>query len=160
MFTRLHSQKRELVDCLKNITLLYEPQDLDKYYKCNKLISKLALLTEKTEKWMSVDTVPKLNSLGFVNNNNNNINNTSYINNNHNNKNEENDIYLISSNNSNNNNNISNNENNNETSKDFNNALNSLSKLIDMCYIKNSKIYKKQNSLLLIQNIFFSFNLN
>ena len=62
MFTRLHSQKRELVDCLKNITLLYEPQDLDKYYKCNKLISKLALLTEKTEKWMSVDTVPKLNS--------------------------------------------------------------------------------------------------
>ena len=159
MFTRLHSQKRELVDCLKNITLLYEPQDLDKYYKCNKLISKLALLTEKTEKWMSVDTVPKLNSLGFVNNNNNNINNSSYINNNHNNKNEENDIYLISSNNS-NNNNISNNENNNETSKDFNNALNSLSKLIDMCYIKNSKIYKKQNSLLLIQNIFFSFNLN
>ena len=78
MFTRLHSQKRELVDCLKNITLLYEPQDLDKYYKCNKLISKLALLTEKTEKWMSVDTVPKLNNL-FENNKNNNHNNSSYI---------------------------------------------------------------------------------
>jgi hypothetical protein len=57
LFTRIHSQKREIVECLKNIRILYDIQDLDKYYLCHSLIKKLSLLTEKTEKWMTEDKI-------------------------------------------------------------------------------------------------------
>ena len=57
MFTRLMSQRKELFDCIKNVLLLYKKEDLDKYYQCNVAIFELGLLSEKTEKWMTVDRV-------------------------------------------------------------------------------------------------------
>jgi hypothetical protein len=55
MFTRLMSQRKELFDSIKNVLLLYNKEDLDKYFQCNISILELGLLAEKTEKWMTVD---------------------------------------------------------------------------------------------------------
>ena len=57
MFTRLMSQRKELFDSIKNVLLIYNKKDLDKYYQCNLSILELGLLAEKTEKWMTEDRV-------------------------------------------------------------------------------------------------------
>ena len=59
IYKRLISQKKELFECIKNVLLLYKNEDLQKYYLCNTSIKELALLAEKTEKWMTDDHVPK-----------------------------------------------------------------------------------------------------
>ena len=58
IFKRLISQKKELFDCIKNAILLYKNDDLQKYYLCYTSIKELALLSEKTEEWMTEDHVP------------------------------------------------------------------------------------------------------
>ena len=59
IYKRLISQKKELFECIKNVLLLYKNEDLQKYYLCNTSIKELALLAEKTEKWMTEDHVPR-----------------------------------------------------------------------------------------------------
>ena len=133
LFTRIHSQKREIVECLKNIRILYDQQDLEKYYLCHSLIKKLALLTEKTEKWMTEDKIP----LGYIDT-----------------KDSTKFKEAISTTKT----NLLPDED--ENTNDFENVINVLNQLIEMCYKNGTKVYKKSESLRLMQTIFFSFQLN
>jgi hypothetical protein len=59
LFTRINSQRREIVDCLRNIHLVYRQKDLEKFSVCSQYITELSLLTEKTEIWMQIENISK-----------------------------------------------------------------------------------------------------
>ena len=133
LFTRIHSQKREIVECLKNIRILYDVQDLEKYYLCHVLIKRLSLLTEKTEKWMTEDKIP----LGYIDTKDS----TKFK-----------EIIFTGT--------KTNLLEEDDSPNDFENVINVLNQLIEMCYKNGTKVYKRTDSLRLTQTIFFSFQLN
>lgn len=134
LFTRIHTQRKEIVECIKNIRMLYGEKDLKKYIQCRALIKKLSMLTEKTEIWMSDDKLPmdKLvtkDTAGFK---------ATF------------EIALSPKG-----------EMPSESEENFESVIMDLNMLIRMCYRRNTQnMYKKPEKLKLMQTIFFSFKLH
>ena len=134
LFTRIHTQRKEIIECIKNMRMLYGEKDLRKYIQCRTLIKKLGILTEKTEIWMSVDKLP-IDKL--VTKDTNGFKAT----------------FDVAFNNT--------NEVLNDNEENFENVIKDLNMLIRMCYRKNTQnMYKRYEKLRLMQTIFFSFKLH
>ena len=56
LFTRLSSQRKEIINYIKKIEIITDKQDLKMLFLCDFLVKELSLLTEKTEVWMNIES--------------------------------------------------------------------------------------------------------